>query len=96
MTFDFAPGWMDGLLHPGPCSSATPVAAELVTLKARPTAPVYHTIAELAALVCELFAEGSLSWEQLRSLVEVPELEPHLRSALATVPAARRLQGGVR
>ena len=51
--------------------------------------PSYPSNAETAALVSELFTEGTLSPEQLCSLAGLPELQPHLRSAFAAMPAQR-------
>ena len=81
MTFDFAPDWMASLLQDTPFSSARPPLANHL--------PTYPNHAEVAALVSELFSEGSLSPEQLCSLAGLPELQPHLRSALAAMPAPR-------
>jgi hypothetical protein len=45
----------------------------------------------VAALVRELFSEGTLTWDQLRELARAPELSNLLDEALAGVPAGRRL-----
>lgn len=54
-----------------------------------PAEPVLHTDCpplptppQMAALVEELFLEGSLSWGQLRSLGTLPELHPLLRDTI--------------
>lgn len=82
MTFDFAPNWMTSRLTDLPFSPS-----EL----GRPPlqAPGYPSNAETAALVHELFSEGTLSPEQLCSLAGLPELHPHLQNALAAIPAPR-------
>jgi hypothetical protein len=89
MTYDFVPKWLEGLVAGGELSAPEPFAAPM-----RPLAPLALPLrclsgSELAALVGELFTEGSLSWEQLRSLLALPELSPHLRAALRNLPAAR-------
>ena len=100
MTFDFAPGWLDGLS--GTAEYAAPAVPRSVRMDglnsglrrpppAAPRAPAHPTVAEMAELVEELFSEGSLSFEQLCSLSNVPELEPLLETTLAGVPASRRL-----
>jgi len=86
MTFDFAPDWMMSLLKDSPFSPVAPTGVLLA--KGLPT-PDYPNHAQVAALVSELFAEGTLSPEQLCSLAGLPELQPHLRSALAALPAFR-------
>jgi hypothetical protein len=91
MTFGFAPNWVGALFNGERFSAATPGGPLFLPPRRSPSEPACLAPAELAALVGELFAEGSLSWDQLRSLVKVPELEPHLRSAVAAVPPARRL-----
>lgn len=45
---------------------------------------------DLATLVIELFVEGTLSFQQLRSLAHLPELAAHLASAIATAPLVRK------
>lgn len=45
---------------------------------------------DLAALVIELFVEGTLSFQQLRSLAHLPELAAHLGAAIATAPLTRQ------
>ncbi|MBC7906719.1 MAG: hypothetical protein H7Y60_08240 [Rhodospirillaceae bacterium] len=89
MTFDFAPRWLSII------STATPYVGAVQTLSplAPPPqcAPATPSMIEVAALVEELFAEGTLSYDQLRSLSTVPELESLLGDALNSVPAGRRL-----
>lgn len=85
MTFDFAPGGID--------MSSTDVDLTQTSVSvavAPPCAPAIPTMAQVARLVEELFAEGSLSFEQLRSLSDVPELTLLLGDALAGVSAERR------
>ncbi|MDO8608049.1 MAG: hypothetical protein Q7R40_16055 [Phaeospirillum sp.] len=84
MTFDFAPDWMTSLLQDTPFSPISQVG-----LPQTGSLPSYPNHAEVAALVSELFTEGTLSPEQLCSLAGLPELQPHLRSALAAMPAPR-------
>lgn len=94
MTFDFAPGWLDRLS--GTADYTTPAAPSPVQNAGRgrpltaPCAPTQPTAAQMAELVEELFNEGSLSFEQLCSLSNVPELEPLLERTVAGVPASRR------
>lgn len=90
MTYDFVPHWLENLAAAGEYSAPAPLAA------VSPLAPMALPLRclsghEMAALVGELFAEGSLSWEQLRSLLAVPELEPHLRAAIRSLPGAKDL-----
>lgn len=93
MTFDFAPNWLDtvsadadtqpthrALLSPAPLVAFAP---------ARPPAP--PTMAEVADLVDELFTEGSLSFEQLCSLSNAPELGALLEDKVANVAPIRRV-----
>lgn len=99
MTFDFAPGWLDGLFNahdyaspsptpprPLPAAPARPAAMAVVA----PCAPAHPTPDQMARLVGELFTEGSLSFEQLCSLSNVPELSPLLGDAVAGAAPARR------
>ena len=86
MTFDFAPDWMASLLTDSPFSPMAPAGSLLAG--GLPT-PNYPDQAQIAALVSELFAEGTLSPEQLCSLAGLPELQPHLGSALAALPTLR-------
>jgi hypothetical protein len=89
MTFDFAPDWMTTMLNGAPFSPAEPEGS--AATRGLPV-PSYPDHAEVAALVSEMFAEGSLSAEQLCSLAGLPEMQPHLPRALASLPAARKLQ----
>ncbi|MBI3445673.1 MAG: hypothetical protein HY055_09995 [Magnetospirillum sp.] len=71
MTFEFAPDWIETLLQATPYSPAgfgLPVAS----------APAHPNAAEVAALVGELFAEGTLSPEQFQTLLTAPELKPYI------------------
>lgn len=94
MTFDFTPDWLDAMstaadyANPAPHANFTP-AAPLRALAAA-GAPPSPTMDQVAALVGELFAEGSLSFEQLCSLSAVPELESLLDDTLAGVAPIRR------
>lgn len=98
MTFDFAPGWLDALSSTTDYASPAPppVRVDLRRPLPAPCAPAHPTTAEMAALVQELFTEGSLSFEQLRSLSHVPELERLLEDKVAGVPACRRVANGKR
>ncbi|WP_192884614.1 hypothetical protein [Paramagnetospirillum kuznetsovii] len=87
MTFDFAPDWMTTLLNGAPYSAAEPAGS--VMGKGLPI-PAYPDNAEVAALLSELFAEGTLSAEQLWSLADLPEIKAHLPGALAALPAHRK------
>jgi hypothetical protein len=79
MTFEFAPDWMETLLR-----SSTYVQADLGISPLIPTVvpPAHPDARQMAALVSELFAEGTLSAEQFHSLITSPELEPFLDSIL--------------
>ncbi len=73
--------------------STAPFSAPTTSGAVSPLAPMTLPLRclssqEVAALVGELFAEGSLSWEQLRSLLAIPELQPHLRAAIRSLPGA--------
>jgi hypothetical protein len=90
MTFDFAPGQLgteiadhDGI--PGLAAALSPLSPP------PPCAPAHPSDRELAALVRELFTEGTLSWEQLRTLGAVGQLHSLLIEAIADVPPARRV-----
>lgn len=78
MTFEYAPDWMESLLRPTPFSSA----AAPPHLPSAAAPPAHPGPSQVAALVGELFAEGTLSTEQFRSLLAAPELEPYLDQAL--------------
>ena len=80
MTFEFAPDWIESLLDATPYS---PVGFGM----SADTAPAHPGAAEVAALVGELFAEGTLSMEQFRSVLSAPELKPYLETTLQTVRA---------
>jgi|AGTN01.1.fsa_nt_gi hypothetical protein len=87
VTFDFAPGFINGPA----ADSGTPARnAAPSPLVPSPCAPASPSMVQVAVLVEELFAEGSLSFEQLRSLSGVPELTPLLGDALAGVSPERR------
>lgn len=100
MTFDFAPGWLDAMSSATEYAAPAPRPIRLEIGLSRPhcppCAPAHPTAAEMAELVEELFTEGSLSFEQLCSLSNVPELEPLLENTLAGVPASRRMAGAKR
>lgn len=91
MTFDFTPGWLDSLIQAAERITPAPRAAGAEC--AAPCAPAHPTPSQVAELVEELFSEGSLSFEQLCSLSNVPELEPLLGDTVAGVPQARRAVG---
>ncbi|MBX9634821.1 MAG: hypothetical protein K2X44_07545 [Magnetospirillum sp.] len=90
MTFDFAPHWMDIISTATPYSGEAPKPAVSSPLQP-PCAPASPSMTEVAALVEELFAEGTLSYDQLRSLSTAPELASLLAGALDSVPAGRRV-----
>jgi len=93
MTFDFSPDLMDRISTATECSGAASKPVDLSPLAPpAPCAPAQPTDRQIAALVEELFTEGTLSYEQLRSLSKVPELSPLLSGALEGVPAGRRLR----
>lgn len=97
MTFDFAPEWLDSTAAAtetsvfAAASAAMPLAAMRVI--AAPCAPAHPTESQMASLVGELFAEGSLSFEQLCSLSNAPELEHLLGDTVAGVTPSRRALG---
>ena len=74
MTFEFAPDWMETLLRSAEYSPAALGSSPLLPMAIPPTHPDAR---EMAALVGELFAEGTLSAEQFRSLLATPELAPY-------------------
>lgn len=92
MTFDFTPDWMETLLRASPFTPAEPAGS--AGPKGMP-APTYPSQAEVAMLVSELFAEGTLSADQLHSLSRLPELSGHLGRALASLPLPRRSAAGL-
>lgn len=97
MTFDFAPEWLDSTAAATETSvfAATAAATPLASVRviASPKAPVHPTESQMASLVGELFAEGSLSFEQLCSLSNAPELEHLLGDTVAGVAPSRRALG---
>lgn len=74
MTFEFAPDWMEALLRSPDIASTAMGISPLMPAAAPPAHP---NAREVAALVNELFAEGTLSAEQFHSLLAAPELEPY-------------------
>lgn len=75
-------------------SGAAPRSVTVSPLVPAPARVPHHpTERELAALVTELYAEGTLSLEQLRALGRTPELQPHLGPAIDATPALRRAAG---
>ncbi len=71
------------------------ISAEATGLGLSPLAPrlaplPQPDLSEIAALVRELFAEGTLSWDQLSELARAPELQHLLAEVVAAVPAARK------
>lgn len=99
MTFDFAPDWRDtwssAIDTAESTFRATPTAPPpLVSRAAR--APAHPSHDQMATLVGELFAEGSLSFEQLCSLSNAPELADLLGDTVAAVVPSRRTDHGSR
>ncbi len=90
MTFDFAPDWLSSEIADFSGTPQVPVAVPSM-MPHPPCAPTHPTDRELAALVGELFTEGTLSWEQLRNLGAVGELRSLLSETIADVPLARRV-----
>ena len=92
MTFDFAPDDKDPAAH-NVTRFAPPPRLKVAS---KPAFAVAHrpTSAELAALVGELFREGALNWDQIRSLAETSDLgqalleEMKLSSATTKIIAA--------
>lgn len=94
VTFDFTPDWLDTL----PATETTPFATQPFASQPAPRvlplhAPTHPTDRQMASLVGELFAEGSLSFEQLCSLSNAPELENLLGDTVAGVAPSRRALG---
>ncbi len=79
MTFEFAPDWMESLIRSSHLSTAALGSSPMMPA---PIPPVHPDAREVAALVGELFAEGTLSAEQFHSLLAAPELEPYLDTTL--------------
>ncbi|CAA7618453.1 MULTISPECIES: hypothetical protein [Magnetospirillum] len=90
MTFDFAPDWMGAEAGDFTGTAQVPVAVPPLS-PPPPCAPAHPTDRELATLVGELFTEGTLSWDQLRTLGNVGELRNLLTDTIAEVPLARRI-----
>ncbi|HLO77881.1 MAG TPA: hypothetical protein VK196_15605 [Magnetospirillum sp.] len=93
MTFDFTPGWLDTMSNA--TDTATPMprhshAATAVRAAVAACPPPQPTMAQVASLVGELFAEGTLSFEQLCSLSNAPEMASLLDDTVAGVTPARR------
>lgn len=80
MSFDYSP---DSI-------TAEAAAAGLAPLTPRAACPPQPSLPEVAALVRELFAEGTLSWDQLSELARGPELQALLAETVAAVPAIRK------
>ena len=97
MTFDFAPDWLDtaAIVTETSAFAAAGAAMPLAAMRviAAPCAPAHPTESQMASLVGELFAEGSLSFEQLCSLSNAPELEHLLGDTVAGVAPSRRALG---
>lgn len=88
MTFDFAP---DSTTTE--TAASTPVAAPpRLSVASKPAFAVAQlpTATEMVNLVAELFHEGCLSWEQMRSLAELPDFGTTLLDSLAIQPATRK------
>lgn len=83
MTFEFAPDWMETLLRSSSYSQADLGISPLIPVVMPPAHPDAR---QMAALVSELFAEGTLSAEQFHSLFESPELEPFFDAMLDAKP----------
>lgn len=79
MTFEFSPDWMEALLR-SPDVASTMMGPSPLTPPAAP--PAHPNAREVAALVGELFAEGTLSAEQFHTLLAAPELEPYRHATL--------------
>lgn len=90
MTFDFAPDWLGYESGESNTSLHVPVATPS-PCPPPPCAPAHPSDMELAALVGELFTEGTLSWDQLRTLGNLGELGSLLTETIAGVPQARRV-----
>lgn len=50
-----------------------------------PRAPAHPSPAEIAALICELFSEGCLSWSQAQVISAQPELRNLLDETMSAV-----------
>ncbi len=79
MTFEFAPDWMETLLR---SSSYAQSDLGISPLLPSVVPPAHPDARQMAALVSELFAEGTLSAEQFYSLFASPELEPFFDAML--------------
>lgn len=95
MTFDFTPEWLDTAAAETSAFAMPDTAMPLAAMRviAPPCAPIHPTESQMASLVGELFAEGSLSFEQLCSLSNAPELEHLLDNTVADVASSRRALG---
>ncbi|MBI5163808.1 MAG: hypothetical protein HY985_07890 [Magnetospirillum sp.] len=82
MTFDFAPDWTNTETAVLAYSAAAPVAIRVPPLTP-PTHPPHPTPVELAALVRELFCEGTLTLQELQAFGTLPELARALAEPLA-------------
>jgi len=88
VTFDFAPDDRGGNF-----ANVTPfVAPPRLPVASKPAFAIAHfpTSDELASLVGELFQEGSLTWEQICSLAELPGFGTRLLDVIALSPATRK------
>lgn len=94
MTFDFTPDWLDGPAATSDYAEPVPRHARTAAAPLRavlpPRQPIHPSTAQMAALVGELFAEGSLSFDQLCSLSNAPELDTLLDETVAAVAPSRR------
>ena len=91
MTFDFITDWRDSV-----AAECAPESGAVTAESPRQSAekpPAHPTSGELALLVRELFAEGTLTWDQLLALSRVAELRPMLEPVVGGVPSARRVCG---
>ncbi|MCR6630785.1 MAG: hypothetical protein NVV74_12450 [Magnetospirillum sp.] len=95
MTLDFTPDWLS-TVSTAEATAATPTCRSVFVPAVPaphlppPGAPAAPSMAQVARLVEELFAEGSLSFEQLCSLSNVPELKSLLAETVSGAPSRRR------
>lgn len=84
MTFDFAPESTTAA-----STASTSITGSIRLTVSKPTFAVAHipTAAEMTGLVAELFKEGCLTWEQMRSLAELPDFGTALLDTVTNAPA---------
>jgi len=88
VTFDFAPDCTNT-----ETAASTQVAAPpRLSVASKPTFAVAQlpTATEMVNLVAELFREGCLSWEQMRSLAELPDFGTALLDTLVASPTTQK------